>query len=363
MTEPVGLDFLKIQQVLFFGPGAPGAFSCYNEGMEKRAKILFIIKWGLGVGVLIAITLALTLNRTVISDFTRGMFYQPTEEMAVIRDKLKLTEEGARIFNASFPVLEEREGFNLNCRSHDASIYILGCYTNGGIFVYNITDETFDGIRELTAAHELLHAVYARLSDSERISLSVLLEEIYRKNSDTLGEELALYEGSERYDELHSRVGTEISDLPEELSKHYARFFENQDLIVSYYNQYISPFRELKAKFARLEDELKSLSAEIEAKKANYEARAESYNKTVEEFNNCAETAGCFNSEYAFRTRRAEILREQAELNGLFEEVNRLVVTYNEKVDEYNQAVAKNEELTNIVNSNAEVEKINEISQ
>jgi hypothetical protein len=113
----------------------------------------------------------------------------------------------------------------------------------------------------------------------------------------------------------------------------------------------------------KLEEELKSLGAEIEAKKADYEARAENYNKTVGEFNNCAETAGCFSSEYTFQTRRREILGEQAELNGMFEEVNRLVVTYNEKVDEYNQAVAKNEELTNIVNSNAEVEKINEISQ
>ena len=324
--------------------------------MKKTTRLLIV--FGIGIVIIAISTIIIINNRVTLSDLFRGAFYHPTAEMETIRDKLSLTSDGIRIFNASFPELETSESFNLNCESHDSEIYILGCYADGDIHVYDIRDKQFDGIRELTSAHELLHAVYARLPESEKLSLSVQLEEVYRKNTDILGEELKLYESSQRYDELHSRIGTEIKDLPSNLEEYYGKYFKDQDQIVSYYNNYIEPFRKLKAEFTRLEDELSALGDEIETIKLDYESRSEAYNTSVKEFNRCASTADCFASDYEFRTRRAEILAEQSALNALFVELNQKITLYNSKVEEYNNNILKNEELTNIVNSNAKVESL-----
>ena len=35
---------------------------------------------------------------------------------------------------------------------------VLGCYANREISIFNVTDQRLDGIREVTAAHEMLHA-------------------------------------------------------------------------------------------------------------------------------------------------------------------------------------------------------------
>lgn len=321
----------------------------------KRALVVVTL-----VGGFLALMITIALNRTVISDSLRGLFYHPSAEMESIRGELQLTGEGERVFNASFPELDEKNAFNQRCKSHDGNSYILGCYVDGGIFVYNITDERFEGIRESTLAHELLHAVYARMSDSEKISLSVLLEEVYRAHGKTLGDELAVYDGSKRYDELYARIGTEIKDLPEELEKHYAKVFKNQDNIVSFYDKYGTPLREVRETFERLEGELASLKAQIETKRTEYETKVAVHNQEVGEFNNCADRVGCFASDYALNTRRAELLKRQNELNELHAEISELVDTHNAKVDEYNDNIAKNEALTDVINSNAKIEKIEE---
>lgn len=323
-------------------------------------KVIFVVVLA---GVFLVLMVMMFVNRTLISDTLRGLFYHPSDEMISIREELKLTDDGVRVFNASFPVLNERNEFNERCESHDSNIYILGCYTAGGIYVYNIADDRFDGIREVTSAHELLHAVYARMSDSEKISLSVLLEEVYRGHNKTLGKELAIYDGTERYDELHSRIGTEIKDLPEELEKHYAKVFQDQDYIVSLYEKYSTPLCELKETFERLETELTSLKEEIETKKTKYETEVGSFNKEVAEFNNCAGTVGCYANDYDFRVKREELVARKNILDGLHLEITELVGKYNGKVEEYNQNIEKNEALTAVINSNAKKEKIEETDE
>ena len=177
------------------------------------------------VAVIVVVTIV--LNRVFLRDFFRGLGYRPTSEMILLKTNLGLTDGGDLIFKSSWPELEEKEEFNEHCRTVETTTAILGCYTNETIYIYDITDKRLDGIREATLAHELLHAVYARLSEAERNGLKPYLDEVYNKNKNILGDELNIYAETEQYEELYVRAGTEIKDLPVELEKHFARYFKS----------------------------------------------------------------------------------------------------------------------------------------
>lgn len=321
------------------------------KNMRKNSKIFF----GVCSLVLVLLVAVVWLNIGVVSDFWVGMWYRPTDEMAEIRESLDLTGTGARIFNASLPELQERQEFNQNCREVENASAILGCYKDGRIYVYNIVDEELPGIRELTAAHELLHAVYHRMGSEEKSKWRNELIKVYHENQSVLGDEIELYGDSEKQEELYVRAGTEITDLPEILEKHYAEIFENQDKIAGYYNSYIKIFREIEEKLEGLYGEIKVLDEQIAAKTTEYQASIEALNAEISEFNNCAGTLNCFSSTYVFNKRRAELLAKRDSLESLYNEINAMVAQYNKKVEEYNEYALHGQALNMAINSSERV--------
>ena len=296
-------------------------------------------------------------NREWVVDYVRGMNYEPFGEMARIRDDLKLTERGEFLFNATRPELDGEETFNANCRKEmDVEVAILGCYTGDSIYVYNVDSDELEGIRELTTAHELLHAVWARMDESEKTELKGALEQVYNENKDVLEKELATYDTSERDEELYVRVGTEIAELPIGLEEHYAKIFTNQDLIVGFYDSYITVFREIEAEMDVLKNEMEVIKTQLDEKTAEYERRFGQLNADVVSFNTCAEVAGCFASEGEFYSRREVLMQEQNALDAMYEELNNLVNAYNERVEKYNADVTRSEKLNWEINSNRKPE-------
>ncbi len=310
--------------------------------------------------ILTAIAIAIVLNRQWIYDFWRGRTYVASTEMSDIRTSLGLTGQGEFLFNASQPELSTREDFNERCRKEGDEIAILGCYTEGNIYVYNITDAELDGIREVTAAHELLHAAFARMSDDEKSALRPYLDQVYKDNEQILSEDLANYNAAEEFEELYVRAGTEVKDLPSVLESHYAKIFKDQDLVVGFYEKYIIVFRELKAELEALEDEMASLTEQIEQKTIEYENRIEGLNASIISFNSCAEVAGCFVSEADFYARRNVLVGEQNALERMYEEINGLIDEYNAKVEIYNADVLRSERLNTIINSSNKPQEIGE---
>ena len=250
--------------------------------MTKRTRNVI---WCVVLVVLTALAVAVVLNRQWIYDFWRGKTYAASAEMFKIRTSLDLTGQGEFLFDASQPELSTREDFNEQCRREDEEIAILGCYTEGNIYVYNITDAELDGIREVTAAHELLHAVFARMSDSEKATLRPYLDQVYKDNELILSEDLENYDAAEEFEELYVRAGTEVKSLPAILEDHYAKIFKNQDLVVDYYEKYNVVFRELEAELNNLMDEMESLAGQIEQKTTEYEDRIERLNASIISFN------------------------------------------------------------------------------
>ena len=272
--------------------------------------------------------------------------------MVKIRDSLDLTSEGEFIFNASQPALSERDEFNQNCRPTDAETAILWCYVRENIYVYNIEDEQLKGIKELTAAHELLHAVYARMSDEKKNNLESVLRQVYKDNKEILEDDLKIYSSSERSEELYVRAGTEVKTLPDVLEKHYAKYFTNQDKVVSYYDSYIAVFRRLKAELKALEAEMSELNTKIDNMTTEYKNRVVQYEADVDQFNTCADTPGCFTSQWEFDTRRNVLVNEQIALDALYDEISNLIAEYNKKVEVYNSDVIETNRLTDKMNSN-----------
>ena len=308
--------------------------------------------------VVIVIAVVVAWRREWICDWYRSISYQPSDEMATIRAKLKLTGQGEFIFNAAQPELNDAVNFNENCRQDETEEAVLGCYVSGNIYVYNIKDTRLDGIRELTAAHELLHAFWARMDNGERERLQPILVKIYKNNLATLKDDIETYAENERLEEIFVRAGTEIKELPAELEEIYARVFENQDAVVDFYDNYSAVFREMKTRLENLVGELESLKSQIGEKIHEYEVGVANLEKDIINFNSCAETAGCFQSNAEFYTQRNALIARESALDTLNDEVNVLIDNYNDKVNEYNSNALESRRLQNIINSKAETTEI-----
>ena len=298
--------------------------------------------------------------RSDISDYLKAKSYVPSEEMSGIRSALDLTPKGTRIFNASAPVLDSRDDFNRDCNSSDPGLAVYGCYYLDTIYVYDIDSPELAGIRESTTAHELLHAVWARLSGLEKNELIPLLESVYAEHKTALDKTLETYDESERLDELYVRIGTQIKTLPDALEKHYAEIFSDQDKVVSFYDAYVAPFEAYNEKIATLGAEMETLKVAIDRKTAEYESSSADFSTAVAEFNSCAATIGCFSSQAAFNSRRAELVSTQNSLNSLYDSLSDLIDSYNEKVDEYNSNILNLNTLQNLANSNGKTDSLEE---
>lgn len=289
-------------------------------------------------------------NYQASRDFVHGLFFQPTPEVAKIQEALNLTDTGNRIFKASNPSLENEENFNKRCNSYNPGVSVLGCYINNNIYVYNIQNEELDGIIESTTAHELLHAAWIRLTDSDRAMIIPFLDEVYSENLEQLGV-VEDYEDGARADELFARIGTEIQNVPTELEEVYNRYFADRTNIVNYYNQYRVVFNKLSNSIKGLSDRIAELKQSIELKTASYTERSAKLATAIEEFNNCANQTGCFTSAN-FVNRRAELANEQSALATLYSQIIAETNEHNQKVTEYNQNALKINYYTSIINSN-----------
>lgn len=328
-----------------------------SEISKKRSKNYYCF-WGLFIILIIAGIIAVVLNRRVIYDWYKGVTYNPSTEMLSIRDKLNLTSDGEFLFNAVQPRLDEAKDFNQNCRQDESEMAVLGCYTMGDIHVYNIVAEELDGIRELTTAHELLHAKWDRMSEDERKELSASLTQVFDSNRELLESEIELYGTNEKQEELYVRVGTEVKDLPDDLEKHFAEIFRDQDAVVDFYDGYIAVFNEIKSNMETLLVDIEALKGEISVRTTEYESQAEQLEAEIVSFNSCAEVSGCFETKTEFDNRRNQILGKQDNLKLLNSEIDDLIKEYNKKVDEYNANVIESRKLQDMVNSNSEVDGI-----
>lgn len=315
----------------------------------KYYLLVFAILF-LGVVGIVSVYL---LNFSSLRDMISNLTYTPPAAVTELEQKITLTAPAQTTFRATRPSLEDQAEFNQHCNSHNVDVSVLGCYTGGHIYIYNISSQDLAGIVESTAAHEFLHAAWDRLPESEKTTVSNYLNQVYAEHRDALAEDLNHYDAADQLDELHSRIGTQITDLPEYLEKYYANYFTDQNAVVAYYTSYITPFNQLKSQMASLKTELDELKATIDADTGQYYTDSKSLSAAIEEFNACASQSGCFANVSEFNLRRAELVDEQSRLETVYNNINTVVDQYNQKVEAYNHSILRTEQLQNAINSNA----------
>lgn len=332
---------------------------------EKAAKKRFWTPGVVALTVVCALIVAAwfwLMERQIPQDWVASWGYAPTEEVAELEEALDLTWRGQLIWAAVNPTLEEAEAFNEYCDSHDAEVSVLGCYApdEDKIYIYAIQDEELKDANKSTAAHELLHAAWDRLSEGEQKEIAGWLDELYESDQEWFAVELESYEDEEWTEEMYTRAATKRRELPAELEEHYGKYFEDRAQVVQYYENYQEPLDELNAELDERWAELDELDVAIERERAEYEAAVEEYNGRVERFNACADTPGCFN-ETTFAWQRQQLTAEGDELDAWQEALNGRIRDYNQKLAEYNERAAVLEGLYRRMNSNEAGEAVEEV--
>jgi hypothetical protein len=264
--------------------------------------------------VLLAGLIYAALNyQNLLDDYALATFH-PTSEMAAIESRLDLTTSARAALYRAQAQVDDKVSFNKDCDTQPHELE-LGCYFHGRIYVLRIDNPSLAPEMDVVTSHELLHAVWANMSSSDRKTLGTELEQEYNQvGSDDLKQRMAGYaqtEPGEQDNELHSILGTEIASLPPELEQHYDKYFTNRQAIVSAHAAYESVFNSRRT-------ELESQLAMIRTEKAQLAV----LNKQLETYKDAGQI-DVYNS----------LVPRQ---NRMVDDINSKIADYRQGVDEYN---------------------------
>ena len=302
----------------------------------------FLLVCAIGAAAIFSI-----MYRQSIVDMVRAQQFVPSKAVAAIRDDLDFTDQGKLLFNASQPQLEKSTQFNDSCGQHqETNNPILGCYYAQRIYIYDVQNKTLDGIEETTAAHEFLHAVYERLSDSDREAIDAEIKKVLRTvETPDLRERMKYYEKTEpgeQYNELYAILGTEFQTLSPVLEKSYAQYFTSRAKLVNYYKKYNAVFESVTEKLKSQLTTINALTKQTNAAISSYDKRRKQLDADIQKFNANAANGG-YRTQSQFETdrnvlsaRKSALDSERNRLLSSIKHIKKLTKQRNALVDKYN---------------------------
>ena len=325
--------------------------------MSKLRKAVGSVASLVFVGGLIV----LALNFQLLRDQLRVWQYQPSSAIITLTDRASLSDRGKHYFYLAHPKLEGANEFNQECQRAEPKSALLGCYkpSTETIHLYDVDDPALEGVEEVTAAHEMLHVAYSRLSAAEKKRLSPLLEAAYATVKDAKFEErMAYYERAQpgsRENELHSILATEFSAIGDELEQYYARYFVDRSNIVAWHVRYHQQFEENERQADVITQRLETQKGQIDQAVEQYERDMMVYNQEVEAFNGRAKR-GEFSSQAAFSRERAALQSRGERLSQRQRTITSQVDAYNADVERLNALGRAQQRLNNSLDSMKAVE-------
>ncbi len=304
----------------------------------------------LSLSILIFAGLAF-LNRQAIFDYMQLRNYTPSASVQQLATDSTLNPASRKVFYVNRPEIQDKAAFKIDCPNGGGEkTIVLGCYHGGqnGIYLLKVTDRRLDGVLQVTAAHELLHAQYDRLSTDDKAEIDRLLLDYYRNQlkDDRIKETIEGYRKTEPNDlinEMHSIFATEIKVLPTALENYYKRYFEDRKQIVAFAEQYQAEFTsrqeaierddvllaDLKQRIAGDEAELKRLQENISSGQQallarqrsgdieGYNAGVPAYNASIDQYNRLVRQIKDLVSRYNDLVAERNVLASEiAELSG-----------------------------------------------
>jgi hypothetical protein len=250
--------------------------------------------------------------------------YHPAADVAGLVSADGFTGTAEHMYYINRPEIVAKAGFRDRCNAKQEETIVLGCYkgAQSGIYILKITDDDrLNGVMQVTAAHEMLHAAYDRLPQKQKTQVNGWLMDYYQHQltDDRIKQTIEAYKQTEPdalVDEMHSIFGTEVANLPTPLEQYYTRYFKNRATVVTYTSSYESEFTKRKELVAQYDSRLESLKQLIDQEEKSLQNQAKAIN---------AESA------------RLDSLRG-----------NNQITEYNAAVPPYNQSIARYTNLANV---------------
>ncbi len=290
---------------------------------------------------LVAANVVAWSGRQNIADWWRLHDYKPAAEVSALVNDTSMTAYGQKLFYINHPLLEDKESFNMHCSDKGEETVVLGCYVGNrlGIYLYAVTDERLRGVRQVTAAHEMLHQAYDRLSTREQSHINTLLVQYYETSlkSDDIRKKVDSYKTHENTDlanEMHSIFGSEVRDLTPELEEYYGRYFSDRQKVVNLSEAYRGEFTRRQELVKQYDARLDTLKSQIGTSKATLESDL-SFLKTKEK-----EINQDINNQ-----DQASYEADVREYNATVNTYNALLTATRKLIDEYNKIVGERNDI------------------
>jgi hypothetical protein len=275
-----------------------------------------------------------------IGDWLRLRNYQPPAEIAALVDGASMTSRSQHLFYINHPLLEGKQGFNQHCADKDQETAVLGCYHGDrqGIYLYAVDDVRLQGVREVTAAHEMLHQAYDRLNTVERQRIDKLLNEYYSHGLQQANIQQKIANYTKQKDvvltsEMHSIFGSEVRKLPPELEQYYARYFKDRLKVVTLSEAYQAEFDRRERLVTEYDTQLGSLKAQIDGNKASLDRRLSELTRKEREVNDAFAKQDATQYRAAIVAYNSQVEAYNAKVNAtrsLIQQYNTVVIQRNE---------------------------------
>ena len=283
----------------------------------------------------IAISYVVIIKWVAIEDWWKLRGYNPPTSVVTLANQDTMTSYTRHLFYLNKPqLLSTVSSFRVDCPENSDTI-VLGCYHSGqnGIFIYNVADPTLAGISQVTAAHEVLHAVYERLSVTQRSTLDSELENYFTHDltNTEVKAEVAIYQKTEPnsvYDEMSCTFGTEIASLPTDLNNYYSKYFSNRQAIVDYENQYEGAFISRQNTINQDDTNLANMKATIDTDIANLQSQETSLDALESQLVNESDS-----NVIAYNAGIPVYNKEADQYNASVSQVQALIGQYNQLVN------------------------------
>ncbi len=269
-----------------------------------------------------------------ITDWYKLRGYSAPSEISNIASQDTMTGYATKLFYINHPEILDRSTFGQKCPNNGGETStILGCYLSiqRGIYIFQVSDPTLNGVEQVTAAHEMLHGAWDRLSESKKAEIGAQLLDYYNNHLDnqTIKDQISIYKKTEPnalVNEMHSVFGTEIGKLPSSLETYYSQYFTDRQKIVGLSDSYQQVFINYKDQITTQDNQLKSLKSQIDYNLAD------------------------------IKTQQATIAEQRSSLNNLMNsnqvsQYNSMVPRFNAQVDQYNSLVSSTQDMISQYNS------------
>lgn len=318
--------------------------SAQRAGKTSLGSILGLLAFAVISGLILS-------QKQQIVDAYRLHNYVPPAAIAQIASDDTFTPQTRRVYYVNKPMIQNKAEFKSECPNGGGEkTIILGCYHGGqgGIYLLQVNDPRLNGVTQVTAAHETLHAAYDRLSGNERKGVDAMLLDYYKTGlkDDRIKKTIEGYKISEPKDvvnEMHSIFGTEVATLPKDLENYYTKYFIDRSKVIGYANQYQAEFTSRQetikrddAKLIEIKNQIKDIESNLGARQARisatqqdllakkrngdtggYNAGVPGYNADIDEYNRQVATAQSLVKQYnQLVSERNAVASEISELSN-----------------------------------------------